>query len=200
MLFGMQAAAKIGCMPDPKITELLRAWQQGDQSALEKTMPFLHAELRRLANRHMRSENAGHTLQATALVNEAYMRLVDVELDFENRAHFLALASKVMRRILVDHARAQQRQKRGSGQKPISLDESLFVSDARGLDAIDLLDLDEALTKLAEFDARLASSIELVYFGGLTTAEAATVLGISRVTLNKDMQLARAWLFRQLQN
>jgi len=195
----MQATVSIGIMAKEKITQLLQAWQQGDETALEKTMPFLHAELRRLAKRHMRSEKAGHTLQATALVNEAYMRLIDVELDFQDRAHFLALASKVMRRILVDHARSQQRQKRGSGQKPLSLDESLFMSDTGNLDAIDLLDLDEALNKLAAFDARLASSIELVYFGGLTTAEAAAVLDISRVTLNKDMQLARAWLYHELQ-
>lgn len=185
-------------MSKAQITALLHAWQNGDKTALEKTMPFLHAELRRLARRHMRAENAGHTLQATALVNEAYLRLVDVELDFQDRAHFLALASKVMRRILVDHARGQQRLKRGAGQKPVSLDESLIAADTGELDSIDLLDLDEALNKLAEFDARLAGGIELVYFGGLTMAEAATVLGISRVTLNKDMQLARAWLFREL--
>lgn len=182
-------------MSKAKITALLHDWQNGDEAALEKTLPFLHAELRRLARQHMRRERAGHTLQATALVNEAYLRLVDVDLDFEDRAHFLALASKVMRRFLVDHARAGQRQKRGSGQKPLPLDESVFLTEA---DDLDLVDLDTALNKLAEFDARLASSVELVYFGGLTTTEAAAALGISRVTLNKDMQLARAWLYNEL--
>lgn len=183
-------------MSNQEITGLLQAWQSGDKSALEKTIPFLHAELRRLAKQHMYRENAGHTLQPTALVNEAYMRLVDVELDFENRAHFLALASKVMRRILVDHARSGQRLKRGSGKKPVSLDESIYLTETQD---VNLLDLDTALNKLAEFDARLSSSIELVYFGGLTTSEAAEVLGISRVTLSKDMQLARAWLYNELE-
>lgn len=182
-------------MSKAKITALLQDWQNGDKTALEKTLPFLHAELRRLANQHMRREKAGHTLQPTALVNEAYLRLVDVELDFADRAHFLALASKVMRRFLVDHARAGLRQKRGSGQKPLTLDESVFMTEA---DDLDLVDLDAALNKLANFDARLASSVELVYFGGLTTSEAAAALGISRVTLNKDMQLARAWLYNEL--
>ena len=182
-------------MSKAKITALLQEWQDGDRSALEKTLPFLHAELRRLAKQHMRREKAGHTLQATALVNEAYLRLVDVELDFADRAHFLALASKVMRRFLVDHARAGQRQKRGAGRKRLTLDESVFLTDA---DDLDLVDLDAALNKLAEFDARLANSVELIYFGGLTTSEAAAALGISRVTLNKDLKLARAWLYNEL--
>lgn len=182
-------------MSKEKVTALLHEWQKGDASALEKTLPFLHAELQRIARLHIRQEKPGHTLQATALVNEAYMRLVDVELDFANRAHFLSLASKIMRRILVDHARGNQRQKRGSGKKPVSLDESVFLTEA---DDTNLVDLDAALNKLAKFDARLASSIELVYFGGLTTTEAAAALGISRVTLNKDMQLARAWLYNEL--
>lgn len=182
-------------MSKAKITAFLQDWQNGDESALNKAMPFLHTELKRIARRHMRRENDGHTLQATALANEAYLRLVDVELNFEDRAHFLALASKIMRRILVDHARSGQCQKRGAGQKPLSLDETTFVVDAGDPN---LVYLDAALYKLAEFDARLANSIELVYFGGLTTSEAATVLGISRVTLNKDMQLARAWLYREM--
>ncbi len=182
-------------MSKGQITELLHAWQNGDQTALEQIMPFLHAELRRLAKQHMFRENAGHTLQPTALVNEAYLRLVDMELEFQDRAHFLALASRAMRRILVDHARSRKRLKRGAGQKPISLDESALPSIA--VDS-NLVDLDEALNKLAAFDARLARSIELVYFGGLTTTEAAAVLDISRVTLNKEMKLARAWLYNEL--
>ncbi|NOX69243.1 MAG: sigma-70 family RNA polymerase sigma factor [Gammaproteobacteria bacterium] len=182
-------------MSKAHVTELLHAWQNGDQTALEKVMPFLHSELRRLATQHMRRENAGHTLQATALVNEAYLKLVGVELEFHDRAHFLALASRVMRRILVDHARARQRVKRGSGLRPVTLDESRYPSDNPDFD---LVDLDEALNNLAEFDARMAKSVELLYFGGLTTTEAAAALGISRVTLNKDMQLARAWLYKEL--
>ena len=183
-------------MSKVQVTELLHAWQNGDKTALERIMPLLHAELGRLAKRHMHNESAGHTLQPTALVNEAYLRLVDVELEFHDRAHFLALASKVMRRVLVDHARGRKRLKRGSGQKPIPLDESVLPSVSA---SSDLVDLDEALNKLAEFDARLARSIELVYFGGLTTTEVAAVLSISRVTLNKDMRLARAWLYKELE-
>jgi len=182
-------------MSKQEITQLLERWQAGDSAALDDVLPFLHAELKRLAAYFMRQERAGHTLQSTALVNEAYLKLVDVDLALENRAHFLALAAKVMRRILVDHARGKQRKKRASGQRPLTLDESIVLTeegDPR------LIDLDEALNKLEAFDARLARTVELVYFGGLTTQEAADLLGISRVTLNKDMNLAKAWLLNQI--
>lgn len=182
-------------MSTPEITRLLARWQAGDAAALEEIVPHLQDELRQLAARHMRKEKAGHTLQSTALINEAYLRLVNVELEFRDRTHFLALASKVMRRILVDHARGRQREKRGSGRKAHAFDEAIDIGEA---DDPRLVDLDEALHKLAAFDARLSSAVELIYFGGLTTAEAAEALGISRVTLNKDMHLARAWLAREL--
>lgn len=182
-------------MSRQEITRLLVRWQSGEPDALNEAVPYLHAELWRMAAQFMRGENAGHTLQSTALVNEAYMRLVDVELKLEDRAHFLALAARTMRRILVDHARSKHRQKRSPGKPLLSLNESIMLSeegDPR------LVDLDEALNKLEAFDARLARTVELVYFGGLTTQEAADLLGISRVTLNKDMNLAKAWLVNEI--
>ena len=182
-------------MSGQEITRLLARWQQGDEQALNEVLPYLHAELKRLAAHFMQQEQAGHTLQSTALVNEAYLRLVDVELDLKDRAHFLSIAARIMRRILVDHARARQRHKRDGGRKPLTLDESIALSeqgDPR------LIDLDEALEKLERFDERLASTVELVYFGGMTTQEAADLLGVSRVTLNKDMNLAKAWLLLQI--
>ncbi|HNP64312.1 MAG TPA: sigma-70 family RNA polymerase sigma factor [Woeseiaceae bacterium] len=182
-------------MTKERITQLLTRWQAGDSEALEEAVPFLHAELKRLAAYFMTKERAGHTLQSTALVNEAYMRLVDVDLEFENRTHFIALAAKIMRRILVDHAREKGRQKRGDGIKPISLDESIVLSESGDPR---LVDLDEALNKLETFDARLARTVEFVFFGGMTTQEAADALGVSRVTLNKDMNLAKAWLHNEI--
>ncbi len=182
-------------MSGQEITRLLARWQQGDEQALNEVLPYLHAELKRLAAHFMQQEQAGHTLQSTALVNEAYLRLVDVELDLKDRAHFLSIAARIMRRILVDHARARLRHKRDGGRKPLTLDESIVLSeqgDPR------LIDLDEALEKLERFDERLASTVELVYFGGMTTQEAADLLGVSRVTLNKDMNLAKAWLLLQI--
>lgn len=182
-------------MSKERITQLLSRWQGGDADALEEAVPYLHTELKRLAAYFMTKERAGHTLQSTALVNEAYMRLVDIDLEIEDRAHFLALAAKIMRRILVDHARGKGRQKRGAGVRPISLDESIVLSESGDPR---LIDLDEALNKLETFDARLARTVELVYFGGLTTQQAADALGISRVTLNKDMNLAKAWLYNEI--
>jgi RNA polymerase sigma factor (TIGR02999 family) len=182
-------------MSHQEITRLLVRWQNGEEDALNEAVPYLHAELRRMAAQFMRSENPGHTLQSTALVNEAYLRLVNVDLELEDRAHFLALAARIMRRILVDHARGKHRQKRSSGKPLLTLDDSILLSeegDPR------LVDLDEALNKLEAFDARLARTVELVYFGGLTTQEAADLLGISRVTLNKDMNLAKAWLLNEI--
>jgi RNA polymerase sigma factor (TIGR02999 family) len=182
-------------MSREQITRLLERWQNGDPSALADATPYLHDELRRLAAHFMRGERAGHTLQSTALVNEAYLRLVDVELKFENRGHFLALAARIMRRILVDHSRGRNRQKRNDGDKPIALDESALLSaegDPR------LVDLDEALNKLETFDASLAKTVDLVYFGGLTMQQAADALGVSRVTLQKDMNLAKAWLSKEI--
>ncbi|HNP64660.1 MAG TPA: ECF-type sigma factor [Woeseiaceae bacterium] len=183
-------------MSNQEITRLLGRWQDGDEEALKNVLPYLHAELKRLAAYYMSGEQSGHTLQSTALVNEAYVRLIDVNLELESRGHFLAIAARVMRQILVDHARSKRRKKRDPGMKPLSLDESIMLSeegDPR------LVDLDDALNKLETFDARLARTVELVYFGGLTTQQAADALGISRVTLNKDMNLAKAWLYQQLE-
>jgi RNA polymerase sigma factor (TIGR02999 family) len=182
-------------MSKEHITRLLDEWQKGNSKALADVTPYLHEELRRLAAHFMRGERAGHTLQSTALVNEAYFRLVDVELEFENRGHFLALAARIMRRILVDHSRGRNRQKRNDGDRAIALDESVLLSeegDPR------LVDLDEALNKLETFDARLAKTVDLVYFGGLTMQQAADALGVSRVTLHKDMNLAKAWLYKEI--
>ncbi len=183
-------------MSKERITALIQEWQAGDEAALDAAMPYLHDELRRLAAYYMQAERPGHTLQSTALVNEAWMRLIDVELEIEDRGHLLALAARIMRRILVDYARQNNRKKRNDGEKPLPLDESALLTpdgDPR------ILDLDDALNKLAEFDARLSKTVELVYFGGLTTQQAADALGISRVTLNKDMNLAKAWLHQQLE-
>jgi len=182
-------------MSSERITQLLVRWQNGDADALEEAIPYLHTELRRLAAYFMSREREGHTLQSTALVNEAYMRLVDIDLTIENRGHLLALAARIMRRILVDHARAGQRQKRGGGGKPLQLHESAVLGEPRDPR---LVDLDEALVKLESFDARLAKTVELVYFGGLTTQQAAEALGVSRVTLNKDMNLAKAWIYNEI--
>ena len=182
-------------MSKERITRLLVRWQDGDADALEEAVPYLHAELKRMAAYFMNRERPGHTLQSTALVNEAYLRLVDVDLKFENRGHFLALAAKIMRRILVDHARSRQRHKRGAGVRPLQLDESAVLSESGDPR---LVDLDEALVKLESFDARLAKTVELVYFGGLTTQQAADALGVSRVTLNKDMNLAKAWIYNEI--
>lgn len=174
-----------------EITRLLQAWQAGDGEALEALSPYIYEELRRLAASHMRREAAGHTLQATALVHEAWVRLVGVEADFASRSHFYALASRLMRRILVDHARSAKRVKRGGSARNLTLDESAMVS-AESDPAI--LELDEALNKLAAFDARMAESIELMFFGGLSYEETASVLGVSRTTVYEDVKLARAWL------
>lgn len=183
-------------MPEPPkpVTDLLRAWRGGDRDALDRLVPLVHEELHRLASGYMRGERPDHTLQTTALVNEAYLRLVDVEVDWTDRAHFFAVAATMMRRILVDHARALGRQKR-AGQK-VSLDEAVLVTpDA----SADMLAIDEALTRLAAHDERAARAIELHYFGGLTYDDMAAVLNISAATVHRDLRLARAWLYRELQ-
>jgi RNA polymerase sigma factor (TIGR02999 family) len=177
--------------PGQDITLLLGRWQDGDKAALEDLSPYIYEELRKLAANHMRRERAGHTLQATALVHEAYIRLLGVDTDFSSRSHFYALASRLMRRVLVDHARAARRDKRGGGAAKQTLNESRVEAGGR---EHDILELDDALNKLAEIDARMARGVELQYFGGLTSTEAAEVLGVSRTTLHKDMTFAKAWL------
>jgi RNA polymerase sigma factor (TIGR02999 family) len=178
-----------------EVTRLLKAWCRGDASALERLAPMVEQELRRVASRYLRRESAGHTLQPTALVNEAYLRLLDCSgVEWQDRAHFLAVAAKMMRRILVNHAVARQSQKRGGSAVMVSLMEANSVP-AR---TQNLIALDEALLALAKLDERKSRLVELRYFGGLTSEEAAEVLGISPRTANREWDLARAWLFRVL--
>src|SRR5262245_42079499 len=177
-------------------TELLRAWNQGDESALDRLVPLVYEELHRLARRYMRQERPDHTLQATSLVNEAYLRLIDVNrIEWRNRAHFLALAAQMMRRILVESARNQQRQKRGGGAVHMSLDD---VQELPASKERDLVALSEALTGLATFDVRMSQVVELRFFGGLTVEETADVLKVSPETVMRDWKTAKAWLLREI--
>jgi len=178
------------------ITRLLIDWRNGDQAALEQLIPLVHDELRRVARRHMAHERAGHTLQATALVNEAYVRLIDVrQVKWQDRAHFFAMSSRLMRRVLVDFARSKGYQKRGGGAHKVSLDEALVVSTEPGRD---LVALDDALHALAAFDPRKAQVVEMRFFGGLSVAETAEALNVSVDTVMRDWKLAKAWLLREL--
>ena len=182
--------------PPEEVTGLLLAWSAGDQAALEKLMPLVYAELHRLAKRYMRREYAGHTLQTSALVNEAYLRLIDADgVRWENRAHFFAVSARIMRRILVDFARAKRKLKRGGGAQQVTLDEGLVLSPERGAD---LLALNEALEKLAVLNERQSRVVELRYFGGLSEDEVAEALKVSSRTVRSDWSLARAWLYREL--
>lgn len=176
------------------VTQILLDWRSGNQEALERLMPLVYDELRRLAARYMRNERSEHTLQATALVNEAYIRLVDMKVSWQDRAHFFAVAARLMRRLLVDHARGQRRAKRECGPK-VSLDDALEVSSKP---ALDLVALDEALTRLATFDSRKAEIVELHFFGGLNNEEVAEALGISRATVQRDFIFLSIWFFLQL--
>jgi RNA polymerase sigma-70 factor, ECF subfamily len=177
------------------VSTLLRAWSDGDQSALERLTPIVYRELHRLAGRYMKGERAGHSLQTTALVNEAYLRLVDYErMQWQNRAHFFAVSAQVMRRILVDHAR-RQNVKRGGGIKHFSLDEAAEVGGAR---STDLVALDDAMNTLASLDARKVQVVEMRFFGGLSVEETAEVLKVSSVTVMRDWSTAKAWLYREL--
>ncbi|HEX5080546.1 MAG TPA: sigma-70 family RNA polymerase sigma factor [Blastocatellia bacterium] len=178
------------------ITRLLVAWGQGDQTALERLMPLVYDELRKLAKRHMNRQRPGHTLQTTALVNEAYMRLIDSsQVQWQNRAHFFAVSAQLMRRILVDFARSRKSLKRGAEARLVTLDDSLEVSSERGAD---LVALDDALNTLAAMNPRQSQIVELRYFGGLSEEEIAEALKISTRTVRRDWSLARAWLYREL--
>lgn len=183
--------------PSPRpITTLLHEWKGGNQKAFDELLPYVYDELRRRASAYLKSERRGHTLQTTALVHEAYLKLVDKDIDWENRNHFFAIAAQAMRRILVDYARKRNRKKRGSKGDDLPLDEARYIkSDDSG---VDLEALDEALKMLAEFDERQAKIVELKYFGGMTLDETADVLGISRVTVKRDWNIARTWLRQQL--
>ena len=172
------------------------AWREGDEAALARLTPLVYAELQRIARRCMRGQPRDHSLQATALVNEAYVRLVDVQqMNWQGRAHFLAMAARLMRRVLVDSARARGYQKRGGGAVRVSFSESLVVIDSKG---VDVLGLEDALHALAELDQRQSRVVELRFFGGLSVAETAVVLGISSVTVMRDWKVARAWLMREM--
>lgn len=173
------------------VTGLLLAWQGGDEAALKQLSPHIYEELHRLAGRAMSGENQGHTLQTTALVHEAYLRLTDAELALENRQHFYALAARMMRRILVDHARGKRREKRGSGVRHETLNESIALG---GDSLTTIIELDDALGKLSENDPKLAEAVELIYFGGLSYEEVATELGIPRTRLFEEIKFAKAWL------
>jgi RNA polymerase sigma factor (TIGR02999 family) len=181
---------------DPGVTTLLRDWRGGDEAALNRLVPLIEGELHRIAVRLMRGERLGNSLQATALVNEAYVRLIDVQhVNWQDRAHFLAMAARLMRRVLVDHARSKGYQKRGGGAVRVTFDE-LRIGGVQP--APDLIALDEALSALARVDERKTRVVELRFFGGLSVEETADVLGISPETVMRDWRFAKTWLLRQL--
>jgi RNA polymerase sigma factor (TIGR02999 family) len=179
-----------------QITQLLLAWGEGDQTALDKLLPLVYDELKRLARRYMHRESPGHLLQTTALVNEAYIRLIDAhQVQWQNRAHFFAISARLMRRILVDFARRSHKLKRGGKAKEVSLADTVVLSDGR---TADLEAIDDALTALAALDERQSQVVELRFFGGLKDNEIAEVLKVSHGTVRRDWRLARAWLHREL--
>ena len=178
------------------ITQLLLAWGNGDEAALHRMIPLVHRELQQIARRCMGGERGGHSLQPTALVNEAYLRLVDVrQMHWQNRAHFLAMAARLMRRILVDHARSKRAAKRGGGAANVALDDVVIVPSELGGD---LVALDDALEALASVDERKSRMIELRFFGGLSVKETAAVFHVSPDTVKRDWRFAKAWLLREL--
>jgi RNA polymerase sigma-70 factor (ECF subfamily) len=180
------------------VTELLLAWNHGDRAALDRLMPVIYEELRRIARRHMRAEGAGHTLQATALVNDVYIHLVDQQrVNWQNRAHFFGAAAQIIRRVLVDHARARHRLKRGGEALKVSLRDAMNIRAAVELDVIAL---DEALSRLAEFDPKLERIVELRFFAGLSIEETAEALNSSAATVKRDWTTARAWLYREMKS
>jgi RNA polymerase sigma factor (TIGR02999 family) len=180
----------------PDITQMLIDWSNGDREALDRLIPAVYAELRRQAARHLRRERAGHTLQTTDLIHEAYLRLVDQKnVRWQNRAHFFAVAAQSMRRILVDHARRRHRAKRGGSGIVLPLDEGLLVAEKS---EVDLLALDEALTRLAAIDVRQSRIVELRFFSGLSIEETAAVIGVSQTTVKDDLNMAKAWLRREI--
>jgi RNA polymerase sigma factor (TIGR02999 family) len=182
--------------PQSDATELLVAWSSGDESAFDRLVPLVHQELRVLARRYMRRERSDHTLQATALVNEAYIRLIDVNrVQWQNRTHFLAVAAQTMRRILVEFARQRHRQKRGGAAVRVTIDGAMEVAQDT---SADLVALSDALSALATFDPRMSQVVELRFFGGLTVQETADVLNVSPETVMRDWKTAKAWLLREL--
>jgi RNA polymerase sigma factor (TIGR02999 family) len=175
-----------------RISLLLRAWSEGDAGARDELIPIVYPKLKSLAARYMSGERSGHTLSATALVNEAYLKLAGSDLTWDSRVHFFAVAARVMRHLLVDHAKAKHSGKRGGGAAKLSLDEAAVISAAP---ETDLIALDVALSKLASVDERRANLVELVYFGGLQIGEAGAVIGVSEQTVYRELRLAKAWLY-----
>ena len=183
--------------PD-EVNRLLVLWRSGDKAALDSLMPLVYGELRRLAHNYIKRERPGHTLQTTALVNEAYLRLVGQRpVDWQNRAHFFGVAAQVMRHLLVDHARSRQFAKRGGGAHEVALDEAAILSVDK---SAELVALDDALEKLAAVDPRKVRIVEMRYFGGLSVEETAEVLGVSAITVKREWLKAKAWLYRELDN
>jgi RNA polymerase sigma factor (TIGR02999 family) len=182
--------------PPNEITERLIAWGAGDRAALDQLIPVVYQELRRMAGNYLRQENPGHTLQPTALVHEAWLRLIDqARVNWRNRAQFFGVAAQMMRRILVDHAKAKHREKRGGEAVKLSLDEAINLSQER---AADLLALDDALYELTRVDKRKGRVVELRYFGGFSVEETAQILGVSPETVMRDWKMAKAWLYQQI--
>src|SRR6476646_3317392 len=189
--------ARDGGNQPPDVTDLLTPWAGGDRQAFDRLVPVVHRELYRLARRQMAGERLGHTLQPTALVNEAFVRLVDLrDANWENRSRFFALSARLMRQILVDAARARRGQKRGGAMQRVVFDERFLMVDTRH----DFVALDDALSRLAGLDPRRAQVVELRFFGGLTLAETAQALGVSSDTVMRDWKLAKAWLLRELKD
>jgi RNA polymerase sigma factor (TIGR02999 family) len=178
-----------------EVTQLLQQWRGGNKEALDRLMPYVYDQLRKLASKYLRSERPDHTLRATALVHEAYVRLIDSNVDWQDRVHFFAVSARLLRRILVDHAKSRNRHKRGGDFQKIPIDEAILVGPQsdRGI-----VELDEALQRLAEQDQRKSELIELLFFGGLTYEEAAAALQISPATVHRELKLAKAWLYREL--
>ena len=179
-----------------EITQLLLSWSKGDEAALDQLIPLVYPELRKLARRYMSRESPEHTLQTSALINEAYLRLVDQQaVEWQDRAHFFAVAAQVMRHILIDHARSHLYGKRGAGAQHLPLDEAAFVSQER---ATELVALDDALTNLAKIDERKSRIVELRFFGGLSVEETAEAMKVSPVTVMREWRTAKAWLYREI--
>jgi RNA polymerase sigma factor (TIGR02999 family) len=179
-----------------EITQLLMNWRKGDEAAFEQLIPLVYPELKRLARRHMGRESPGHTLQTSALINEAYLRLIDQQaIDWQDRGHFFAVATRVMRHILIDHARSQTRSKRGGAVSHVQLDETEAVAQMR---AAEFLALDEALKSLATIDPRKSRIVELRFFGGLTVEETAEVMGLAPITIKREWRSAKAWLHSEI--
>jgi RNA polymerase sigma factor (TIGR02999 family) len=192
----LRIRALMPAVSPPEVTQLLADWGRGDRSALEKLLPLVHAELRRIAQRQMSHERPGHTLQATALVHEAYLKLVgQQELNLQNRAHFFAVCAQVMRHILIDHARRRRFLKHGGEYQQVAIEEATLMSEER---AAELVALDEALDELKQIDLRKSRVVELRYFGGLSLEETADVLEVSVMTVRRDWRAAKAWLYKRV--